>query len=58
MFNVRIVNSGAAFEKPREEISRILRELADRIENGENPQIIRDVNGNRCGLVTTKKFSQ
>lgn len=53
MITITINNSGAAFidESPREEIARILRELAIRIEEGQTPTIVRDVNGNNCGTV-------
>jgi hypothetical protein len=44
----------AAFEEePGYEVSRILRELADKIEQRglEDGMILRDVNGNRVGTV-------
>jgi len=54
MIKIEINNSGASFvdEGPREEIARILRELAIRIEEGQTPTIVRDLNGNKCGTVT------
>ena len=52
MITITINNSGAAFaDSPREEIARILRELVIRIEEGQTPTIVRDVNGNKCGTV-------
>jgi hypothetical protein len=54
MITIEINNSGASFvdEGPREEIVRILRELAIRIEEGQTPTIVRDLNGNKCGTVS------
>ena len=55
MENIRItVNTeNAAFEDWREELARILRELADNAENGRDLDglHLRDFNGNRVGLV-------
>jgi len=53
MITIEISSGGAAFvdEGPREEIARILRELAIRIEEGQTPTIVRDLNGNKCGTV-------
>lgn len=51
MLTIEINNSGAAFDEPRQEIARILRELADRFDNGNPPEVLRDHNGNSCGAV-------
>ncbi len=51
MLTLKIVNSGSAFESPREEVARILRALADKIENGSSPSVVMDLNGNKCGTV-------
>jgi len=48
--NVRINTDNAAFRPdPTFEIARILRELADRIEWGEEDGKLTDVNGNVVG---------
>lgn len=45
---------GAAFEdSPTGEIARILREMADRIEQTGFFPVPRDINGNKCGSVTS-----
>lgn len=54
---IRIQTTGAAFDSPAEELARILRELADRLDHagGNMPdvsQTLRDINGNTCGTVT------
>jgi predicted aconitase len=54
MITIEINNSGSAFDEPREEIARILRELAVQIEAGNTPYFLRDFNGNRCGTVQMK----
>ncbi len=44
-------------EQGEQELARILRELADGIESGaidEQGTIIRDLNGNRIGTLTTE----
>jgi len=51
MLTIDIFNSGEAFDEPALELARILRELADRIENGTAPEVLHDLNGNRCGSV-------
>ena len=50
-FKVEIESGNAAFESfADKETARILRELADRIENtGDNEGVCRDINGNRVG---------
>ena len=54
MITIEINNSGSAFEEPREEVARILRELATQIEAGNNLYFLRDYNGNTCGTVAVK----
>jgi hypothetical protein len=54
MITININNSGAAFDEPREEIARILRELAVQIEVGNTPYFLRDYNGNTCGTISMK----
>lgn len=51
MLTIEIENSGAAFDDPRPELARILRDLASKLENGRNPTSVRDINGNLCGQV-------
>lgn len=51
MLTIEIFNTGAAFDEPRAELARILRTLADRIENQNAPEVLHDINGNRCGTV-------
>ncbi|USN14482.1 hypothetical protein PAPPERLAPAPP_01130 [Brevundimonas phage vB_BpoS-Papperlapapp] len=51
MFKLEIDTGNAAFDddaKPGE-LARILRDLADKIENGADMGAVRDVNGNRVG---------
>jgi hypothetical protein len=54
MITIEINNSGSAFDEPREEVARILRELAVQIEAGNTPYFLRDFNGNTCGTVAMK----
>lgn len=56
---IQFQDDNAAFEdNPTGEISRILRELADKFENEGGPdceytsEMIRDINGNTVGRVT------
>lgn len=51
MITIEIENSGSAFDEPRVEVARILRQLADRIESGCDVFTILDVNGNKCGTI-------
>jgi hypothetical protein len=48
---IEISHSGSAFDSPEIETARLLRQLADRIENNDLPHILRDSNGNKCGNV-------
>ncbi len=53
MLTLEINNTdNSAFDYPRQEVVRILRDLANKIENGSSPSILHDINGNRCGTVT------
>ena len=51
MLTIEIYSSGAAFDEPHAELARILRNLADRIENQGAPGVLHDINGNVCGTV-------
>jgi hypothetical protein len=49
-FFAEINSSNAAFtDDPHSELARILRELADKIERGDDGGKLRDVNGNSVG---------
>lgn len=52
MFTLSIKTDNEAFEgDPGYEVARILRRLADRVECGEDGEIILvDINGNRVGM--------
>lgn len=58
-FIVRLEADNAAFdEDPRYEIARILRDIADRVENGcelNLHQNARDINGNPVGTFVLRK---
>lgn len=50
MFKLTIKTDNAAFtDDPDAEVARILRAAADRVENGEMPGALRDINGNTVG---------
>jgi hypothetical protein len=51
--HIKINTENDAFQggNGRAEIARILRELADKIEAGESPRTILDVNGNTVGRI-------
>jgi hypothetical protein len=51
MFTLRIETDHAAFEEPGAELARILRGLADKLEDtpGAGTGNLRDVNGNQVG---------
>jgi hypothetical protein len=50
---IAISTGNAAFEGDYGyELARILRELADKFESGQEPLKIRDINGNTVGSVT------
>lgn len=49
---IQINQDNAAFEnEPATETARILRKLADRIESGDTPENLWDINGNKTGTV-------
>ena len=52
MITINIENSGSAFDEPHQEIARILRELANSIEQGVERTKLYDINGNKCGTVS------
>ncbi len=52
-----IETSNAAFDdEPASEIARILRAMADRIEETGILPLPRDINGNRCGSVSCEEY--
>lgn len=51
MISIEINNTGSAFDEPHQEVARILRELANSIEQGVERTTLYDINGNRCGTV-------
>lgn len=47
---IKTVNS--AFEDSKEdELARILEEISSVIRNGNNPTVVRDINGNKVGTI-------
>jgi hypothetical protein len=52
MITININNSGSAFDEPDQEVARILRELANSIEQGVERTKLYDINGNKCGTVS------
>ena len=53
MFRLTIKTDNAAFADDPGEIARILREYASCIEGGAYDTVLRDINGNTVGKVTT-----
>lgn len=50
MFGMELETSNAAFAGyPFDEVARILREVATRVEDGERRGVLRDINGNLVG---------
>jgi hypothetical protein len=50
---IRIDTKNDAFKpNPEPELARVLRKMADEIDNGEILIIPRDINGNACGFVS------
>ena len=50
IFEFKIDSENAAFsEMPECEIARLLRQTADRIENGSEDGTLTEFNGNKCG---------
>lgn len=59
MLTIDIYNSGSAFDDcPEAELARILRKLADQIENQSAPEVLHDYNGNPCGTVSLDPMTQ
>lgn len=57
MFRMSLKTRAAAFTEygdPAPEIARLLREAADRIEQGETEGALLDINGNTAGRFNTK----
>jgi hypothetical protein len=49
-FKLELTCDNAAFEgDPSVEIARIIRDLADSLDQGELDVVLRDINGNRVG---------
>ena len=46
--------NAAFFENERQEIARILRKIADEVEDGQDVLIPRDANGNVVGIVEVR----
>lgn len=54
-----IDTANAAFdEEPASEIARILRSMADRIEETGLLPVPRDINGNKCGSVSVESIGE
>jgi hypothetical protein len=55
-FKINIKTDNAAFSKeeggPHAEVARLLREVAERVENGEDYGSVMDINGNSVGRWT------
>jgi hypothetical protein len=50
---IKIKTENAAFcDCPEQELSRILKELSEKLENGKQPETLLDFNGNAVGEVT------
>ena len=50
MFRITMKTENAAFEDDRNmELARILRQIAERLENGEDAGRVLDINGNKVG---------
>jgi hypothetical protein len=59
--SLTIETGNAAFtESPTGELARILRDTADKLERGDilDSHPLRDINGNRVGLVTITKVKE
>jgi hypothetical protein len=53
MLTIEIFNSGSAFDQDANaEAARILRQFADRLEQGNPPEVLHDINGNRAGAAS------
>ena len=49
MVLIKFETDNDAFKEGSIEVARLLREIADRIENGDTARAIIDLNGNRIG---------
>lgn len=53
MITITIDTGNQAFDDtPGIEVARMLRELATKLEAGNVPETLKDINGNTCGIVT------
>jgi hypothetical protein len=53
VLTIEIFNSGSAFDQDANaEAARILRDFADRLEQGNPPEVLRDINGNHAGTAS------
>jgi hypothetical protein len=53
VLTIEIFNSGSAFDQDASaEAARILRDFADRLEQGNPPEVLRDINGNNAGTAS------
>jgi hypothetical protein len=58
MLTIKINDTGAAFtDNPNIEAARILREIADRLEAWQVPEVMRDINGNICTTIELDPMS-
>lgn len=55
MLSILINTGNAAFQDDPRELSRVVREAADRIDEGQTSGILRDSNGNKVGEFGTRK---
>lgn len=49
MFEIKIKTGGAAFDESGYEVTRILKEIIIKMENGHTKGVIMDINGNKVG---------
>lgn len=54
VFTVKFDTDNSAFDDPRYEVARILRDTARQVEDGKTEGVVRDLNGNTVG---TFKFT-
>jgi hypothetical protein len=59
MLTIEIFNSGSAFDQDANaEAARILRDFADRLQAGNPPEVLRDMNGNRAGTASLSPMDE
>jgi hypothetical protein len=59
MLTIEIFNSGSAFHPDANaEAARILRDFADRLQAGNPPEVLRDMNGNRAGTASLSPMDE